>query len=1723
MPNNDPVALILPVEQEAVAGSIVKLDGRSSVDPEDSALTFTWTFTQVPIGSQVERFGFADLESDSSIVTFAPDITGTYKIQLVVSDGVNESSPVEAVVDCRRILVPYHQGITPDASFIWNYLSDFWSKVDGRKKFEVFWSAAIQLAASELLKLYQYDYNKSIRDIQEVFQRRWISFAPSLELDRSLHKFILADDLAGSTGSTKVLNPLTGVPAASQPASVNLLTVSASEADFITTPFGSKLKMGKVLALGDRGFTHLRSAAINASLASGFGSVELASPLYPFRLPIDMAEPSGLEGYSPPGPAEFIGSGFTSEMVDQHLVIEEGPNAGTYLIVEVLSDHAVKITNLDGTGPDLVDDGGLENLGGISGWQLQPTTTSPSARHSAGICHIPGLGVCMIGGCITNNISVMASANSLGDPVADGPGGTSCAMWVFADSDWYNWSEENDQYFPLGNFPTFTYDPIAEKALYIPGSMGDQTVQPMWCEFDGTTVTTYNDPGSFDPAGELDGTRKTAFMNRATFDPVMQKIVVQNGQGQDKGFGSSQTGSTPGGHAKLWSYDFDTHTFDIVMTDNEFANGAPTGIYPHICFDGVRVMSLGGWSEAERICYIAPDTEDGWIDVGDAPTGGAMIASVYHPVRNTAIFKVAGETWEFDGEDETFTQLVLSDEGPASIEKHSPAMAYEEESDRLVLFGGQNVSGNVSNATYVTEGGSTGARRYSVQFAGGSARSIFFADLPQIPGQLVGQNWRLSSTLISSQYDFEEEGVSPEDLLEIEIVSVATGLLTTIYGQITAVDRNRAGFVLNLDDLEDGESAGWFSTTTQINLATDLQVRGLSLDVAGDLVYLHDSSLIRTTISSFKFKRQYLEIELTPDSEIDIGAGFTIRARPVKIIRHSKIRLNENIVSIPVLQEYIRHPDTSTVDDEVSIIVEGGVFPATRSPYLLVENLDYLIDDDAAITGSCNVEQGSDEIEIPYGDLFDRKIKGHDTITIQDGAVETTYEIRQIIDAETLKVYPTPSADLETVPFRIQRRVAGNYLRFVNDVFTKTKVAPERLWAEVVYFDNSDVVEANFGVLVGLTREQLDQTAAEVPYRSAVAGLMYALATGPTISNLALAAQILLGLPFTQNAGVIREINPDYKKREDGSPFYGRILVDGRDKQGNPTGLTNIYFYPHGRQIEISANVWEPAEPDFSGLGINPETDEEFAVGDEVAQFVQLSKGVQIQEYLETPDWTDLLVAQGHFQSVLQRYHAFQLIVNAELISGADIDLAAQFIKKAKPHYLHLTAALIKGFEDEVEVEDEFYFQQFWNFFDNASLSMPSALMLDSNDLNRSILTYEGEHFVRYLTGNDLITTKDSLEMTSSAGGFVDPGAGENHDIPFLRPWDLLVIRSGSNAGHYRLTEISDDTTLVVAAGSYEFETLSSQEFALYKAIRNPIWSGLVDITNGDPDVQCWESMSVPAGLHSAGVAVGDRLVFFDGAVVSTRVYTVTKVTPDDTNPEIKISPDPEEATDQYTAWVIREPLITRNLVEPFDVGEGATVQQSLLVDTTSGDQFVPWSSSMTDPENWLNTCLVRPGDTLVIGDEYLLVIANDYESKGLWVSPAPGATDTEVSCSVIRQHAPTTTVSVDLLQKIPEDSIQLDLLLSEDEATDRLVTANGSPDVETADELDFTTLGVLPGDHLLILDGADSTRDVGYGPGAFPILKYNSATSLKLTEDLTEDNAAPGIPYGIRRNRPQC
>lgn len=1326
-------ALILPPSQSVVVGALVKLDGRSSSSTLGDPLSFSWVFTQVPIGSQVESFDFTNLESDASVISFAPDVTGIYKIQLVVNDGTFQSQPTEAVVEVRVILVPHHEGYTPDASFIWNYLSDFWNLVPDRKRYETYWSALIQITSAEMLKLYQYQYNKSIRDIQEVIQKKWVSFSPALTLNKDACTFILSDDEAGDSASTYVIDPDSGLNESEQPGYSNVITVPITETDF------TESAIGKVLQMGERSYTLAR-----------------ANPAY-------LSQNHDTDGATS-STNVFTGSGFTSGMVGATLRI------------------------------------------------LTPTSTLK------------------------------------GD-------------------------------YEIGAYTS------------------------------GTQVTIANPP--------------------------------------------------------------------------------------------------------------------------------------------------AGITWT----------------GQSSLE-------------------------------------------YTVLPAE-AEHSTFFADQEQIPAGLSNQSWRLSSTLISSEFDFEAEGVSPGDVIEVEVTRLDLDLISNFFIQVVSVDRNRLGFVMNLEDLEDGTPASGLTDDIQVTLAADLIVPGLSADINENLLYSFEAADIKSRLQSVRFRREYFEQELTADDEIDLGP-FKVKARALRVIRNRKMAIDSTIVSVPILQEYIKQPTLVNNGGRVQHVsdLDGSLSDMPREPYVLSENLDYIIDDDATITGVCNVSTGDPIIEIPYGDLIDRLVQEGDVLEITAGLTTESYTILSVESADTVKVYPTPVDTVNSAPFVIYRRVEGTFIRFIDGVFTKTRPAPTRLWSEVTYFDNGEAIEGNFGVLVGVKREDLDRVKSNIPYKSAVAGLMYALSLGPTIANLRLSAQILLGLPFAQYAGIITDIVPGFRKREDGSPLFGRILVEGIDQNGNRTGTNNIYFYPHGRQIfDSSENEWIPAIPESSGIAINPETGEEYAVGDEVAQFATLSKGADVQEYLANPDWFETLTAQGDIAALLRRFHSFQVVLNADLVNSVDIDLVAQFMQKVKAHYVRLTSSLLKSFEDFVEIEDEMSFSRLAEFFDSPGLGVPTAPMLGEADDNASILTIDGVFYTSYLLRTDGATTQNSANLTSATGGFKTAGVLQSWDPPLARIGDIISIEEGSNAGRYPVTAVVSNTVVTLDIPGV-FETKTNQRFILYRPVKNPIWTGIVTAISGDDTVGLEESASVPAGIGSAGVSVGDRLVFIDSGLNPdvSKVYTIIEVNPSSVSPTVVLSADIAEASGTYTAWIIREGLMASPYIEP-----AGSSQIEFFVNATSASRYINFVDTGGNLNSWLNLALLQAEDEIVLDGITYEVMRWEPGSRRALVTPAVAGNFTNEQVTVtMRPYRPTTPVSVDFLDRIPSDSLELTIVSSLTTGDDAQTT-NGSANV-TLSSTSFGALLTLPGDYLVLLEGADASIDIGYGDGIYPIREITGGTTAVLMTALT---ATGSFRYGIQRKLP--
>jgi hypothetical protein len=234
---------------------------------------------------------------------------------------------------------------------------------------------------------------------------------------------------------------------------------------------------------------------------------------------------------------------------------------------------------------------------------------------------------------------------------------------------------------------------------------------------------------------------------------------------------------------------------------------------------------------------------------------------------------------------------------------------------------------------------------------------------------------------------------------------------------------------------------------------------------------------------------------------------------------------------------------------------------------------------------------------------------------------------------------------------------------------------PNRLWAEITFIDNRPSIESNFGLAAEFTLDDLGSVTSNIDYLSAVRGLWYAYLNGPTIYNLRVGTQILLGLPFAEEAGTIEEIRTDF------SPSQGRILV--RDKQS--TAIVRSYSYPRTLELET-----------------NPNTGVAYAVGDAVAQFAPLVRGSEILDWLNSPNWYEGLLNQGDFFEI-EKFFRFLVRIDSEAFSLSALLFVQNLVLRIKPNYTYpLFTVRTQLTATEVSVDDDIDMRGYLHLHDGA-------------------------------------------------------------------------------------------------------------------------------------------------------------------------------------------------------------------------------------------------------------------------------------------------------------------------------------------------------------------------------------------------------------------------------------
>jgi hypothetical protein len=279
----------------------------------------------------------------------------------------------------------------------------------------------------------------------------------------------------------------------------------------------------------------------------------------------------------------------------------------------------------------------------------------------------------------------------------------------------------------------------------------------------------------------------------------------------------------------------------------------------------------------------------------------------------------------------------------------------------------------------------------------------------------------------------------------------------------------------------------------------------------------------------------------------------------------------------------------------------------------------------------------------------------------------------RIVDVPTLVEHIQLQDDRTTLHFNLdffREEFRGRpCLRFVSGATGGPSIweagsPPDRLWAEYTYLDNNELIEAHFGIPADFTLDDLSQLAGTVDYLSAVQGLWYAFFGGPTLKNLRVGSQILLGLPFAAEAGYIEEIRTDF------SPKQGRILIRDRDHEE----IVRSYTFVKGPALEV-----------------NPATGAAYAVGDLVQQFAPLVQGVDIVDWVKDPKWMQGFVSQGVLYEI-EKFHRFLVRVDSQVFNLPALLFARRFLLKVKPTWTFpLFVVRVKPSEAEVEVVSEMH------------------------------------------------------------------------------------------------------------------------------------------------------------------------------------------------------------------------------------------------------------------------------------------------------------------------------------------------------------------------------------------------------------------------------------------------
>jgi len=453
--------------------------------------------------------------------------------------------------------------------------------------------------------------------------------------------------------------------------------------------------------------------------------------------------------------------------------------------------------------------------------------------------------------------------------------------------------------------------------------------------------------------------------------------------------------------------------------------------------------------------------------------------------------------------------------------------------------------------------------------------------------------------------------------------------------------------------------------------------------------------------------------------------------------------------------------------------------------------------------------------------------------------------------------------------------IENGYLVFTPSLFTANSPSPEELWAECTHIDNSDVIEQNFGSLVELKKDDLTTKATRAPYLAAIKGLWFALTNGPTISNVRLGLQILMGLPFSESRGKILDITNNFSVDSFAQPI-GRILAEDVDDEGRGLGVRRFYFFPENVGIEDNALTGQP-----------------YQIGEIIEAFLPLSKGVEVTDYVKNPRWW----LQSLAGAEIKKFFIFkaQIDTASGVFDEKDLVFSLEFIRKIKPVYTNVVAVVLRALDDDIlaDFEDDIVdSKHVLRFYDNVGAFGAHESSVRANDYNhQGVVLWRGDSrpfSTRSLhTLRDIVTVQNLTEVRASSAsglGSVRARVVGDSSNPFIEG-DILVIHPGQPGSAllspkmYEITSVAlpngpavlgnevsaaePDSMTVIAPDASTFSYGTDIVASIVRRAVNPVLRGS-DLQTASGSIQL--ANSTGAYFKTNGVELDDHLVIESGA-----------------------------------------------------------------------------------------------------------------------------------------------------------------------------------------------------------------------------------------------------------------